>query len=209
MVFKDRFQAAKLLARNLIDYKNNKDTVIVAIPKGGIPLAYTMSKELNLPFTLFFVKKISSPFNKEVPIGAVSENGFIYKNHDIISVLGVSSNYIENSAKLILTKMEEKKELYEVNPTELRGKRVILVDDGIATGTIPLLAAIALKKQKNISEIIIASPIASSDSLNLMSCITNKVEVLLTPKNFSSVGAYYQRFHQLSDKEILELLNKY
>jgi predicted phosphoribosyltransferase len=166
-----------------------------------------MSKELNLPFTIFFVKKIPSPFNKELAIGAVSENGFLYKNYDIMGMLGVNSGYIENSAKLILSKIEEKKELYKAPIIELKSKRIILVDDGIATGATSLLAAISLKKQKNVREVIITSPIASSDSLKMMQCIADKIEVLLKPKNFRAVGAYYQRFHQLSDREVIELLH--
>ena len=206
MIFKDRFQAAKLLARNLQKYKNSKDTIIVALPTGGVPLAYEMSKELNLPFTIFFVKKIPSPFNKEVAIGAVSENGFIYKNHDVIDILGISYKYIEDSAKYILDKIEEKKKLYKVKPIDLKKKRVILVDDGIATGSTIILAIVALKKKECVKEVIVASPVAAPDSVDLIKSLADRVEILLIPKNFSAVGAYYQRFHQLSDEEVIELL---
>ncbi len=208
MVFKDRFQAAQLLARNLQDYKDSKDTVVVALPRGGVPIGYEIAKELNLPLTIFFVKKIPSPFNKEVAIGAVSENGFLYKNHNVIDILGISSKYVEDSANMVLEKIKEKKQIYKAKQINLKRKRVILVDDGIATGSTILLAIIALKKQECVKEVVIASPVAAPDSLELIKNLADRVEVLLTPSNFSAVGAYYQRFHQLSDNEVIDLLQK-
>jgi len=208
LVFKDRFQAAQLLARNLQDYKDSKDTVVVALPRGGVPIGYEIAKELNLPLTIFFVKKIPSPFNKEVAIGAVSENGFLYKNHNVIDILGISSKYVEDSANMVLEKIKEKKQIYKAKQINLKRKRVILVDDGIATGSTILLAIIALKKQECVKEVVIASPVAAPDSLELIKNLADRVEVLLTPSNFSAVGAYYQRFHQLSDNEVIDLLQK-
>ena len=208
MVFKDRFQAAQLLARNLQDYKDSKDTVVVALPRGGVPIGYEIAKELNLPLTIFFVKKIPSPFNKEVAIGAVSENGFLYKNHNVIDILGISSKYVEDSANMVLEKIKEKKQIYKAKQINLKRKRVILVDDGIATGSTILLAIIALKKQECVKEVVVASPVAAPDSLELIKNLADRVEVLLTPSNFSAVGAYYQRFHQLSDNEVIDLLQK-
>ncbi len=208
MVFKDRFQAAQLLARNLQDYKDSKDTVVVALPRGGVPIGYEIAKELNLPLTIFFVKKIPSPFNKEVAIGAVSENGFLYKNHNVIDILGISSKYVEDSANMVLEKIKEKKQIYKAKQINLKRKRVILVDDGIATGSTILLAIIALKKQECVKEVVVASPVAAPDSLELIKNLADRVEVLLTPSNFSAVGAYYQRFHQLRDNEVIDLLQK-
>jgi predicted phosphoribosyltransferase len=208
MVFKDRFQAGKLLARNLKDYKDSKNTVVIALPRGGVPVGYEIAKELNLPLNIFFVKKIPSPFNQEVAIGAVSENEFLYKNHNAINILGIDSDYIEQKAKEILEYIKQKRKIYKIKPINLKRKRVILVDDGIATGATILLAIIALKKQECVKEVIVASPVASLDSINLIHSLADKIEVLLTPQNFTAVGAYYQRFHQLSDDEVVELLTQ-
>ena len=208
MIFKDRFQAAKMLVRNLQKYKNCKDTIVLALPKGGIPLGDVISKELNLPFSIFFVNKITSPFNKEVTIGSICESKYIFKNYNLIDVLGIPSNYIETTTEELLENIKEKKKLYSIKPINLKRKRVILVDDGVATGSSVLLAIVALKKAEYVKEVIVASPIASADGIKLIKSMADGVEVLLTPKNFTTVSAYYQRFHHLSDNEVIKYLNR-
>jgi len=206
MIFKDRFEAGRLLASKLLEYKDSKDTVVIALPRGGVPLGYVIAKELNLPFDIFFVKKIPSPYNKEVAIGAVSENGYIYKNDYAINMLNVSESYLDSAIREVLEKIKQKRELYNIKPTDIKNKRVILVDDGIATGSSVYLAIEALKKM-GAKEVIVATPVAPSDAINLIKSVANRVVVLHTPANFMAVGAYYEDFHQLGDNEVIELLN--
>ncbi len=207
MIFNDRFDAAKELSTKLLQYKNRDDVIVVALPRGGVPIGYIIAKELNLPLDIFFVKKIPSPFNKEVAIGAVSENGSIFLNEEIIKVLNISKDYIKNSINEILQKIAEKREIYKIKPKNLKDKVVILTDDGIATGSTALLASKAIK-QMGAKEVIIATPVAPKDSINLLKKVANKVVTLITPSDFVAVGAYYKDFHQLDDKEVIKLLNQ-
>ena len=205
MKFLDRFDAAKRLLKYLLEYKDSKESIIIALPRGGVPLGYVLAKELNLPLDIFFVKKIPSPFNEEVAIGAVSENGKLFLNKEIISLLKISNDYIEVRAKEILQKIKEKREIYNLKNQEIKDKQVILVDDGIATGSTALLAIKALK-DIGAKEVIVATPVAPKDSIDMLRGIAEKVIVLISPSDFISVGAYYQDFHQLDDREVIDML---
>jgi predicted phosphoribosyltransferase len=204
-MFKNRKDAALKLVDRLLDLKNNPNCVVVALPRGGVVLGVVLAKELNLKFDIFFVKKIPSPFNSEVAIGAVSENGFVYLNESAIKALGISSEYLKNKELEILQKIKEKRELYNKKRVSLKDKTVILVDDGIATGASVILAIEALKKE-GAKEAIVAAPVAPLDVANYLEQIT-RCEILIKDSNFMAVGAYYEDFSQLSDIEVINFLN--
>ena len=205
MLFKNREEAAFKLVDYLLDLKNNPNTVVVALPRGGVPLGVILAKKLNLDFDIFFVKKIPSPYNSEVAIGAISENGYVYLNKDAINMLNISNDYIKNKELEILQKIKEKRELYNKKRVSLNQKTVILVDDGIATGASVILAIEALKKE-GAKKVIVASPVAPLDVAKKLEKIT-RCEILIKDANFIAVGAYYQDFSQLSDIEVMNLLN--
>ncbi len=206
-MFQNREEAAKELAQKLLPYRGSKDTVIIALPRGGVPLAAILAKELHLPFDIFFVKKIPSPYNKEAGIGAVSENGYYFVNKAALESLRIPQEYIEKEIAAIQEKMAQKRALYKKSRNPIKGKRVILIDDGIATGSSMLLAAQALQKE-GAKEIIIAAPVIPFDTLDSLQAVANSVVALQTPKNFMAVGAFYKDFHQLSDDEVIELLKE-
>jgi len=203
-MFKDRKEAALKLVDKLIDLKDS-NAVVVALPRGGVPLGVILAKKLNLDFDIFFVKKIPSPYNSEVAIGAISENGYVYLNKDAINMLNISNDYIKNKELEILQKIKEKRELYNKKRVSLNQKTVILVDDGIATGASVILAIEALKKE-GVKKVIVASPVAPLDVAKKLEKIT-RCEILIKDANFIAVGAYYQDFSQLSDIEVMNLLN--
>ncbi len=203
-MFKDRKEVALKLVDKLIDLKDS-NAVVVALPRGGVPLGVILAKKLNLDFDIFFVKKISSPYNSEVAIGAISENGYVYLNKDAINMLNISNDYIKNKELEILQKIKEKRELYNKKRVSLNQKTVILVDDGIATGASVILAIEALKKE-GAKKVIVASPVAPLDVAKKLEKIT-RCEILIKDANFIAVGAYYQDFSQLSDIEVMNLLN--
>jgi predicted phosphoribosyltransferase len=203
-MFKDRKEAALKLVDKLIDLKDS-NAVVVALPRGGVPLGVILAKKLNLDFDIFFVKKIPSPYNSEVAIGAISENGYVYLNKDAINMLNISNDYIKNKELEILQKIKEKRELYNKKRVSLNQKTVILVDDGIATGASVILAIEALKKE-GAKKVIVASPVAPLDVAKKLEKIT-RCEILIKDANFIAVGAYYQDFSQLSDIEVMNLLN--
>ena len=205
MIFKNREEAGKLLANKLLDLKDSKDTIAVALPRGGVPVAYEIAKSLNIPLELFFVKKIPSPYNEEAGIGAITENGLMQLNKEAVEYLNVTQNYIEKRAKEKLQDMAKKRSLYRVALPKFKDKNVVLVDDGIATGSSIILAAKAIKKM-GAKDIIIASPVAPSEIKPLLDEIADRVEILHFDNNLMAVGRFYLDFHQLSDDEVINYL---
>ncbi len=205
MIFNDRFEAGELLARKLLEYRGDPDTIVVALPRGGVPVGYVIAKHLGVPLDIFFVKKIPSPYNPEAAIGAVSENGKEYLNERAVMMLNVSRPYIDEQIQQILAKIAQKRALYNHPRIPVAGKRVILVDDGVATGASMYLAAKALKDE-GAKEVIIAVPVAPPDALPLLREAADRVVVLDTPADFMAVGQFYKDFHQLDDSEVMDLL---
>ncbi len=202
-MFLDRYDAAKQLGRKLEKFKN-KNAIIIAIPRGGVPLGYYLAKSLNLPLEIFLSKKIGHPNNAEFAIGSVTLNGAIinYSSND------VSQDYIKKEIDRILKSLKEKFTLFMGNrkPTDLKNKTVIIVDDGIATGNTIQATVEEIKKNKP-KEIIIAVPVAPHSATKKMSSIVNEFICLHSPEEFMGVGQFYQRFPQISDQEVIELLN--
>ena len=208
MLFRSREDAAKKLAQKLSLYQNADDTLVVALPRGGVPLGVIVAKKLNLPFDIFFVKKIPSPYNKEAGIGAVSENGYEFLNTQAISMLHVSKDYLLQTKKEILEKIARKRFLYNRPRRLVQGKRVIVVDDGIATGSSMYLAAQALKKE-GATEVVIAAPVAPREVVDELKRTADDVVVLDTPPDFMAVGQFYEDFHQLDDEEVIGWIRLY
>ncbi|WP_456470591.1 phosphoribosyltransferase [Caminibacter sp.] len=217
MIFKDRFEAGKMLAARLKKLQEEGkivNPVVVALPRGGVPVGYEIAKALNAPLDILFVKKIPSPVNEEAAIGSVSESGQVFINKEAVeklSVLGVTvdEKYIQQKAIEKIQEMARKRDLYKVEPIPLEGKDVILVDDGIATGASMYLAAQSVVRELPRS-IIIAAPVAPLDEnvLNMLKGVSHHLEILETPPMFMSVGQWYEDFHQLSDEEVKELLQE-
>ena len=205
-MFKNREEAAKKLAKALNPFKNRDDLVVVALPRGGVPIAFYIAKELNAPLDIFFVKKIPSPFNKEAAIGAVSENGY-YFIAPIANALGISQDYINSQIKAILEKIKQKRAIYNKDRIDLKDKTVIIADDGIATGSSMKLAIEALKKE-GAKSVIVAAPVAPPEVTSELKDIADNTYILYTPSNFSAVGQFYEDFHQLSDDEVISLLSE-
>jgi len=208
-MFKDRKEAGKLLAKNLKKLQKIVDPVVVALPRGGIPVGLEIAKELNAPLDLLFIKKIPAPLNEEVGIGSVSESGLVFLNKELIEKSFADEEYINQKAKEKIIEIAKLREKYKYDPVLLEGKDVILVDDGIATGSSMYLAAQSVARDLPRS-ITIASPVAPNDEnvLNMLKKASHHLEILLKPDVFISVGKWYEDFHQLNDEEVIELLNE-
>ena len=201
-IFKDRIDAAMQLAKKLEDYKN-KDAIILAIPRGGVPVGYIMAQELGLPMEIVLSKKIGHPRNPEYAIGSVSLQGAIINEN----VLDVSLDYYRKEADRILEGLKEKFKLFMGNrkPTELKDKIVIIVDDGVATGSTILATVEAIKKSKP-KKIVLAVPVAPPTTALKLDKEVDELVCLLTPLGFQGVGQFYQYFSQVSDEEVIQLL---
>jgi len=205
MIFETREEAGRLLAGMLEKYRGAPDTVVVALPRGGLPIGEALARELDLPLDIFFVKKIPSPYNEEAGIGAVTENGYMQMNREAVEALRVTDEYIQNRAQEKLEQMREKRALYGRPPSDFSGKTVILTDDGIATGSSMILGAQALKKA-GAAKVVIAVPVAPSELLPVLEQVADEVYVYHPSDNLIAVGRFYRDFHQLDDREVIEIL---
>jgi predicted phosphoribosyltransferase len=211
-MYENRQSAGKLLAEKLKRLQNEgkiTDPVVVALPRGGIPVGVEIAKALNAPLDLLFVKKIPAPDNEELAIGSVSENGIVFLNQEMVERFGVDENYLQEKGIEKIQEMARLRDKYKHEPIPLEGKDVILVDDGIATGASMYLAAQSIARDLP-RTIIIAAPVAPNDEnvLNMLKSVSHHLEILETPNMFMSVGKWYDDFHQLSDKEVKELLEE-
>ena len=211
-MYENRQSAGKLLAEKLKRLQNEgkiTDPVVVALPRGGIPVGVEIAKALNAPLDLLFVKKIPAPDNEELAIGSVSENGIVFLNQEMVERFGVDENYLQEKGIEKIQEMARLSDKYKHEPIPLEGKDVILVDDGIATGASMYLAAQSIARDLP-RTIIIAAPVAPNDEnvLNMLKSVSHHLEILETPNMFMSVGKWYDDFHQLSDKEVKELLEE-
>lgn len=203
-MFTDRKEAGILLAKQLVAHKNDKNAVVVAIPRGGIIPANEISKALNLPLEIVLVKKIGAPGNKEFAIGAVSLEDYI-----LTSKLHVEERYLESEIQRLRKIIREQQTYFLENrkPIELEGKKVIIVDDGIATGT-TLELVITIVKRKKADQIIVAVPVAAADALARIKHKVTKVICLETPFYFQAVGQHYSTFEQVENETVKEILEE-
>ncbi|MDP3640104.1 MAG: phosphoribosyltransferase family protein [Nanoarchaeota archaeon] len=208
MIFQDRFEAGKLLARKLAAYKNRKDTILLAIPRGALQLGSVLAKELQLPLDIVLTKKIPAPDNPEAAIGAVSLRGELL-DEELIHLEGISEEYVASQAKELRQKLKERAALYlgKRKPLSLQGKIVIIVDDGVAMGS-TMLAAIAFVRQERPKKIIVAIPVGSAEALAKLREKADGVICLHTPEFFYALGAFYREFPQVEDEEAIKLLRK-
>jgi putative phosphoribosyl transferase len=203
MMYIDRKDASLKLISLLEKFKNDK-SVILAIPRGGVPIGYYIARKFNFPMDLLLTKKIGHPLNKEVAIGAVS-----LENEIVDTYPYVSNEYIENQILEIRESLKNRYEKFVGNrtPVNVKNKTVIIVDDGIATGN-TLLAAIEMIRGKSPKRIVVAVPVAPTDSAQK---ISDNVDEFICPyitNNFRGVGSFYMNFSQVSDEEVIQFMNK-
>ncbi|PWA07394.1 phosphoribosyltransferase [Flavobacterium psychrotolerans] len=199
---KDRMEAGLLLSDKLKKYQDS-DTIILAIPRGGVPVGYVIAKSLHLPLDIVLSKKIGHPNNKEFAIGAVSMNSLL-----INELPEVPNSYIEDEIIRLRKVMQEKYERYMGNrkPLEIKGKNVIVVDDGIATGN-TLMVCINMLRKKEPKKIIVAVPVIPFETVAIFRQKADEFIYLMAPKYFTGVGAFYEKFDQVEDDEVIRLLN--
>ncbi len=206
-MFKDRTDAGLLLVKKLSNYHNNKDAVVVTIPRGGIPLGYVIAKGLHLPLELVLSKKIGHPLHKEFAIGAVTLTDRILSD----AANDISRMYIEEETSRIRTILKERQDGYydTRKPISFKNKIVIVVDDGVATGN-TLMSSIKLIEKQKPSQIIVALPVGPPSVIEKIKNIpyVNDTICLLVPENFRAVGQFYKNFDPIKDNEVVTLLEK-
>lgn len=207
MVYRDRREAGRLLAENLVDYERKPEVIVLGLPRGGVTVAYEVAQALHCPLDILIVRKIGFPGNPEFAVGAVSETGTVVFNEDIVSRYKVSRTYLEQETAHQKEEIARRVMLYRAGKklVPLVGKTVILVDDGVATGA-TIKAAIQTLKQERISKLVVALPVASEHAEREIANIVDECLCLQAPENFRAVSSYYRDFSQVADEDVVEML---
>ena len=207
MVYRDRKDAGKQLAENLMHYRDKADVIVLGLPRGGVTVAYEVASVLHCPLDILIVRKIGFPGNPELAAGAVSETGTVVLNEDIVSGYGVSTAYLEGETARQKQEIARRIALYRGGKgiPPFTGKTVILVDDGVATGATVKAAISTLKKEK-IAKLVVALPVASQEAEGEIAPMVDEWVCLQAPAGFRAVGQYYDDFTQVEDEEVVAML---
>jgi putative phosphoribosyl transferase len=208
MLFNDRRDAGVQLAAALEAYRKQPETMVIGLARGGVVVAHAVAEILSLPLDVVVIRKVGAPFNEELAIGAVDEEGNGFFNEDLIRSLGVTASQLESEVEQQKELAGRRSALYRKNrkSREVHGKTVIVVDDGIATGASMRAVLRSLRKKKP-KKIVLAVPVAPPDSLESLSKEADETVCLCTPAAFRAVGQFYKSFEQTTDEEVVRLLS--
>lgn len=205
----NRTTAGKALAEALGECRNRKDVIVLALPRGGVPVAVEIAGQLNVGLDLLLVRKLGLPFHRELAMGAIASGGVRVMNHDVVRAYGVSQKDIETVAAREQAELERRDRAYRGDRPwpDLTGRCVILVDDGVATGA-TMFAAIDAVQLQHASEIKVAVPVAPGDTVGRLRQRADEVICLATPRGFHAIGQWYEDFSQISDDEVIEMIRR-
>jgi putative phosphoribosyl transferase len=208
-MFRNRNDAGIRLAERLNQYRDRKDVLVLALPRGGVATGYEIARALNLRLDVLIVRKIGFPGQPELALGAISETGSVVLNQSIVSSGGLSKEFIPTEIELQKKEIDRRIAMYRSGKglDNLEGKTVILVDDGVATGA-TIKAAIETLKQEKLSKLVVALPVGPPETMNALRTMAEEVVCLDTPLPFIAVGNHYQDFTQVSDQEVVDLLKR-
>jgi putative phosphoribosyl transferase len=207
MLFEDRREAGRVLAGALQQYANVSSVLVLALPRGGVPVAYEVAKALHAPLDVFVVRKLGAPGQEELALGAIAAGGVRVLNREVVRALGITPEEIERISARELLELERRERQYrgERPPLEVAGRIIILVDDGLATGSTVRAAASALRAGAP-AKIVVAVPVAARATCEELRREVDEVICAATPDNFFAVGQWYRHFEQTSDEEVRSLL---
>lgn len=207
--FADRAEAGRRLAAKLAKYARRDDVLVLALPRGGVPVGYEIARALDVPLDVFVVRKIGVPWHEELAMGAIASGGVRLLDPDVIRIADVDPAEVEEMTEREHLEVERRERLYRGNRPfpDLRGKTVIIVDDGLATGSTMQVAVAALRKE-NPARIVVAVPVAARETCAAFENIVNEIVCEITPEPFAAVGLWYDDFSQTSDDDVHDLLTR-
>jgi putative phosphoribosyl transferase len=208
-LFRDRADAGRILAGELAAYTDRPDVVVLALPRGGVPVGYQVARALRAPLDVFVVRKLGVPGHEELAMGAIATGGVRVLNPAVVVSLHIPDDVIEAVTARELEELARRERRYRGDrpPPEVAGKTVILVDDGLATGSSMRAAAAALR-ELGPQRVVVAVPIAAPETCDEFRSEVEEVVCAVTPQPFRAVGLWYEDFSQISDEEVHELLER-
>lgn len=206
-LYRDRFEAGRLLATKLTAYAHRQDVLVLALPRGGVPVAYEVAKALKAPLDVFVVRKLGVPGHEELAMGAIATGGIRVLNEEVVHMLRIPHSVINAVAAQEQQELERREHLYRDDrpPPDVSGRTVILVDDGLATGS-TMRAAIEALRRQHPAHIVVAVPVAAPSTCDEFRAEVDDIICAKTPEPFYGVGYWYEDFSQTTDKEVHDLL---
>jgi putative phosphoribosyl transferase len=206
-LFDDRADAGRALARALTEYADRDDVVVLALPRGGVPVAFEVASRLRCPLDVLTVRKLGAPGRRELAMGAIASGGIRVVNDEVVGALCISQASLDAAAEREGEELARRERAYRGDrpPLEVRDRTVILIDDGLATGS-TMRAAVAALRTRNPARVVVAVPTAAADSLESLRSQADEVVALATPEPYVAVGVWYGSFEQTGDEEVRSLL---
>jgi putative phosphoribosyl transferase len=207
-LFRDRADAGRVLAADLAGYAGRSDVLVLALPRGGVPVAYEVARALGAPLDVFLVRKLGLPGHEEFAMGAIASGGIRLINEQVVRAYGVTDGEIEAIASAEQRELDRRERSYrDGRPLpDLAGRTVILIDDGLATGATMQAAVLALREESP-ARIVVAVPVAAAETCDELRLLVNEIVCAETPTPFYAVGLWYEDFAQTTDEEVHELLS--
>ena len=207
--FRNRAQAGKLLAAQLTEYANRPDVLVLGLPRGGVPVAYEVAKELDAPLDVCLVRKLGVPGHKELAMGAIATGGVRVINENVVDWLRISPETINQVAAIEMRELDRRSHTYRGNRPlpKVKNHTIILVDDGIATGA-TIRAAIATLKKQQPGKLVGAVPVAAASTCEELQAEVDQVVCVMMPEDLCAIGIWYEDFQQTTDTEVCELLTR-
>lgn len=209
MIFANRVEAGRHLARKLQKYAGRKDLIVLGIPRGGVPVAFEVANALGAPLDIFLSRKLGVPGQEELAFGALATGGIRILDRDLVLELGISEEEINRVTRTVQAELERRERVYRENrpPLRLEGKTALLIDDGIATGS-SMRAAIEALRQTKPARVVVAVPVAPLRTCDRLRSEVDELICAYAPESFFAIGQFYEDFSQISDEEVTELLRR-
>jgi putative phosphoribosyl transferase len=207
--FADREEAGRVLSGLLASYTGQRDVIVLGLPRGGVPVAFEVARALDVPLDIFLVRKLGAPGHEELAMGALASGGVVVVNDEVLRALKISTETVAAEVESERQELTRREAVYRGgrHPLDVRGKTVILVDDGLATGS-TMCAAVTALRQKEPARIIVAVPIGAASTCAEFQEIADECVCAIAPENFRAVGLWYDDFAQTSDDEVCDLLTR-
>lgn len=209
MLFQDRREAGQILSRKLAMYANRPDVLVLALPRGGVPVAYEVAAALDVPLDVFLVRKLGVPNQEELAMGAIATGGVRVLNDAVVEAFDIPGDVIAAVTATEQKELERRERLYRGNrpAPEVRDRIVILIDDGLATGS-SMRAAVAALRQQQPARLIVAVPTGARETCQELQAEVDEIVCAVTPEPFYGVGLWYRDFSQTTDEEVRDLLER-